>query len=166
MKFIEVTFNNIKTEIENALKVAHNKANIIFSVASPYGQILSVVEDLHQLSFLYLKNAINQFDLSSPNSLNERNVKNAAILSGHIPTRSISSTGTLRFSVRGGVDLEKDLPGSQVSFSNKLNIKNKTNGLDYSFNLGSEKITNKIDNNSQFYVSIIQGKLVRCGGDE
>lgn len=158
MKFIEVTFNNIKTEIENALKVAHNKANIIFSVASPYGQILSVVEDLHQLSFLYLKNAINQFDLSSPNSLNERNVKNAAILSGHIPTRSISSTGTLRFSVRGGVDLEKDLPGSQVSFSNKLNIKNKTNGLDYSFNLGSEKITNKIDNNSQFYVSIIQGK--------
>ena len=55
MNFVTITFQNIKSEIESFLKNEHNKGNILFSPASPYGQILSVIENLHQLSFLYLK---------------------------------------------------------------------------------------------------------------
>ena len=53
MNFVTITFQNIKREIETFLRTEHVKGNILFSPASPYGQVLSVIENLHQLSFLY-----------------------------------------------------------------------------------------------------------------
>jgi hypothetical protein len=155
--FTEITFTGIKTQIETFLRTEHNKANLLYSAASPYGQILSVVENLHQLSFLYIKNAMVQFDLGDPNANNERIIRNAAISAGHIPGRGISATGTLRFSLKSNTDLE-EIPGQRVTFANKLQIKNKTNSLDYSFNTGTERVTHKITPNYQFFVPIIQGK--------
>jgi len=156
--FVEITYSNIKNSVEIFLRSEHNKGNLLFSPASPYGQILSVLENLHQMSFLYLKNAIMQFDISNPTQNNERVVKNAALLAGHIPGRSISATGTLKLSLKTNIDLDKELPGGRITFTNKSKIKNNTNGLDYAFNLGVESQTHKITPNYQFYIPIIQGK--------
>ena len=158
MNFIEITYTNIKTEIERFLKTEHNKAGILFSTASPYGQILTVLENLHQLSFFYLKNTISQFDLSDPNALNERIIRNAAIYAGHNPGRGISATGTLRFSLKSDIDLDKEIPGGRVTFFNRISMKNKTNSLEYAINIGSDKVTHKITPNFQFFIPIIQGK--------
>lgn len=160
LKFIDITFSNIKRSIENYLKQEHNKGNILFSVASPYGQILSVIENLHQLSFLYLKNTISQFDLLDPSVTNDRAVRNTAILAGHNITRAISATGTLKFSLKSNVDLEKDVPGGRIRFGNRFVIKNKTNGLNYSFNLGTEFQSHTITAGYSFFVPIIQGKWI------
>jgi hypothetical protein len=156
--FVEITYNNIKNSVEFYLRSEHNKGNLLFSPASPYGQILSVLENLHQMSFLYLKNSIMQFDIGDPTQNNERVVKNAALLAGHVPGRAISATGTLKFSLKTNIDLDKEIPGGRVTFTNKVKIKNNTNGLEYSFNLGVETQTHKITPNYQFYVPIIQGK--------
>jgi len=161
MDFTEIVFSNIKAEIERYLKAEYNKAGLLFSNASPYGQILSVLQNLHQLSFLYLKNTINQFDLGDPNSLNERIIRNAAIYAGHNPGRGISATGTLKFTLKAAADLEKDIPGQRITFNNRLLIKNKTNSLSYSFNIGIEKVTHKITQNYQFFVPVIQGNWER-----
>ena len=157
-QFSAITFTNLKTEIERYLKVEHNKAGILFSSASPYGQILTVVENLHQLSILYLKNAISQFDLGDANSNNERVIKNAAILAGHIPFRSISASGTLKLTVRrDGKDIDTIL-----RFLNKTTLQNKTNGLKYSLDLG--KILENIPVNTRlpntYYMRVIQGKWI------
>jgi len=157
-QFSSITFDNLKTEIERYLKVEHNKAGILFSSASPYGQILTVVENLHQLSILYLKNAISQFDLGDANSNNERVIKNAAILAGHIPFRSISASGTLKLTVRrDGKDIDTIL-----KFFNKLTLQNKTNGLKYSLDLGKllENIPVSTRLPSTYYMRVIQGKWV------
>ena len=156
--FTSISFSNIKSEIERFLKSEYNKANILFTTASPYGQILLVLENLHQLSLLYLKNAINQFDLSQVNSNNERVIRNAAIYAGHNPGRGISATGTLKFVLKSSADIEADIPGGRITLTNKTNLKNKTNGLDYSLNLGTDVITHRITPNYQFFVPIIQGK--------
>ena len=156
--FTEITFKNIKTQIERFLQLEHNKASILLSPASPYGQILNVIENLHQLSFLYLKNSINQFDLSDPNSNNPTVIKNAAIFAGHLPGRSISATGNLKLTVKSGIDLEKELKGGRVTFSNRVLLKNKTNGLDYSLYLGQEKITYLINPSTRIFLPLIQGK--------
>lgn len=159
MKFVEISFTNIKTEIERFLKDMHNKAGLLYSPSSPYGQILSVIENLHQLSMLYLKNTINQFDLSDLNSNNERNIKNAAIYIGHIPGRSISATGNIKLIVKSGIDLQSELPGGRITIFNKSQIKNNTNGLFYSTNIGQDKVTYLINSNSQIFIPIIQGKF-------
>lgn len=156
--FSEITFTNIKFEVEKFLKDEYNKANVLFSAASPYGQILTVVENLHQLSLLYLKNAIGQFDLSQANSNNERVIRNAAISAGHNPGRGISATGTLKFTLKSSADIEKEIPGARITLRNKLLLKNKTNSLNYSFNIGNETITHRVTPNYQFFVPIIQGE--------
>ena len=161
VKFSSIAFSSIKAEIERYLKTEHNKAGVLFSPASPYGQVLSVIENLHQLSILYLKNAIDQFDLSNPNALNQKVIRNAAIFAGHNPGRSISATGTLKFTLKSNTDIESDIPGSRITFNNRILLKNKTNSLDYSFNVGTEKVTHRITPNYQFFVPLLQGKWSR-----
>lgn len=157
MDFVGIRFTKIKQNVENFLTTEYNKASILFSSSSPYGQILSVVENLQQLSFLYLKNAINQFDVSNPNSQNERIIRNAAIFAGHIPGRAVSATGTLKLTLKPGVDLEKEIAGARITIFNKTTIKNKTNSLFYSINIGKDSVTHKITQNYQFFIPIIQG---------
>ena len=158
MNFIQISFSGVKSEIEEFLKTEYNKASLLFSSASPYGQILSVVENLHQLSLMYLKNTLNQFDLSNASITNNRIIRNAAIFAGHNPTRGISASGNLKFTVNSTVDLEKELPGGRISILNKTTLLNKTNSLNYTLDLGVEKMTQVINRNSVFYISIIQGK--------
>lgn len=161
MRFVEISFLNIKAEVERFLKTEHNKAAVLFSPASPFGQILNVLENLQQLSLLYLKNSINQFDLSDPNSVNPKIIRNAAITAGHIPGRSISSTGNLKLVVKSGIDLESELPGLRISFFNRSSLKNNTNGLFYALNLGQDRTTYQVNGNTQIYLPIIQGRFAR-----
>ena len=158
VNFSSISFSNIKAEIERYLRSEHGKANILYSPASPYGQILSVIENLHQLSILYLKNTISQFDLSSANVRNPRVIRNAAILAGHNPTRSISATGTLMLRLKSNASIEDDIPGSRLTINNRTELRNNTNGLDYSVNFGVEKITYRIEPGMSIPIPIIQGK--------
>ena len=89
LKFTEITFENVQAEVNLFLQKTYNKANQLFSLASPFGQTLTVIEELYQLSFLYLKNSINQFDLSNPNSNNYNIIRSAAIVAGHNPSRAV-----------------------------------------------------------------------------
>jgi hypothetical protein len=158
--FTEITFDRIKTQVNFYLQDTHNKASVLFSPASPYGQILEVLSNLHQLSFLYLKNSIAQFDLvSDPNNKNDIVIRNSAILAGHIPGRAISSSGNLKLTVRPGVELDRELKGGKITFNNRFVLKNKTNGLEYSFNLGQEKVTYNVNPSTVIYIPIIQGKF-------
>ncbi len=161
--FIQITFSNIKADIDSFLRQQHNKGSVLFSPASPYGQILYVLENLHQLSFLYLKNAINQFDLGLNNSNNERIIRNAAIFAGHNPGRAISATGTLRFTLKTNIDLDKEIPGGRILIINRTKIKNITNSLSYLINIGTDRVSHKITPNYQFFLPIIQGEWMQSG---
>lgn len=158
MDFTQITYANIKLEVERFLRKEYNKASVLLTPASPFGQILEVIGKMQQLSFLYLKNALIGFDLSEANSANPRIVKNAAIFAGHIPGRAISATGTLKLVVKSGIDIESELRGGRVTFNNRSTLRNNTNGLFYSLNLGQDKITYQVSRNTQIFLPIIQGR--------
>ena len=139
--FTEISFNNIKSQIQTYLQQEYSKSNILYSPASPYGQILLVVENLFQLSFLYLKNSIKQFDLSDASANNVRAIRDAAVVAGHIPGRAISATGALLMTVKTSTDVTSTVPGNRITLFDKQGLKNKTNGLKYSLNLGTDKQT-------------------------
>lgn len=161
IKFSSISFSGIKGEIERFLQTEHNKAGILFSPASPYGQILSVLENLHQMSILYLKSAISGFDLSSTNVINPRVIRSYALLAGHVPGRSISSTGTLKLTLKTTSNIDSDIPGSRITFFNRSTIRNNTNSLDYSINIGTETVTHRITPNYSFFLPIVQGSWKR-----
>jgi len=157
MKFTELSFTKIKSQIEDFLKAEYGKANILFSKASPYGQILSVIENLHQLSMMYLKNILTSFDINSSSATNNRVVRNTAVYAGHNISRGISSSGTLKISVKKGAKIDA---GKVITLSNKMRLKNENNSLDYALHLGVDYINQTIGPNTEFYVNIIQGKWV------
>jgi hypothetical protein len=161
VQFSEISFEKQRAEIELYLKEEYKKANLLFTNASPYGQILTVLENLHQLSTLYLKKAQNNFDLSQDLTNNPIAVRNAAILAGHIPTRAISATGTIKLRLKGGFIAEEEIPGERITISNRSLIRNRTNNLYYSIILGSESKTYKVSNSSEIVLSIIQGRWER-----
>jgi hypothetical protein len=161
MDLTQISFTRVKNEIELYLRQEYSKTNVSFDASSPYGQILLVIQNLYQLSMLYLKNTIKQYDLSDANANNSRVIRNAAIFAGHIPTRSISATGTLKFTIKTSTDIREEIPGSKITLTNRQTIKNKTNSLLYSLNLGSDKITYSINNSSSFVVNIVQGEWQR-----
>lgn len=159
--FSLITFQGIKSEIEDFLREKYNKAGVLYSPASPYGQILEVLENLHQLSILYIKNAISQFDLSRPNSNNRRIIRNAALLAGHNPGRAISSSGTLKLTLKSDANIEEEIPGSRITINNRSLLRNETNSLKYSLNIGSETMTHRITPNYQIFLPIVQGEWKR-----
>jgi len=157
-RFSQITFNNIKTEIETFLKKTYSRADVTYSPASPFGHILTILEELFQLSFLYKKRSIDNWNLSREDSNNRKIIRTNAIIAGHNPSRAISATGTLRLRVKGGVFVEDDIPGGQITISNRTLIKNNTNGLDYIIDLGgADRITYKVTSGFQFFVNIKQG---------
>ena len=158
MNLTEISFGRVKGEIESFLRTEYSKSSIVFSNASPFGQVLSVLENLYQLSILYMKNSIKQFDMLDPLAVNARTIRNAAIFAGHIPARAVSATGTLRFTIKTTVDIPREIPGSKITITNRNLIKNKTNGLEYALNLGTDQVSYQITSTSQFFVSIIQGR--------
>ena len=155
--FTEISFNNIKTQIQTFLQQEYSKSNILYSPASPYGQILLVIENLFQLSLLYLKNSIKQFDLSDASANNVRAIRNQAVVAGYLPGRAISATGALLMTVKSGADISSLIPGGRITLFNQQALTNKTNGLKYALNLGTDKQTYKIDTNTNIYLNIIQG---------
>jgi len=156
--FSEITFSKVKAEIQAYLQSTYNKAGVLFTTASPYGQILSVIENLFQLSVLYLKNVIKNVSLLDKTSINERMIKNSAILAGHLPTRAISASGTLKLSLNSTTVIQNDISGGKITLYNKQTLKNKTNGLYYSVNLGVDKQLYNINNSSTIYMQITQGR--------
>ena len=158
LKFSSITFSDIKLEVENFLRRTYNKADELFSPASPYGNILEVTEQLYQLTMLYIKNSITQFDMSDANSNNPRIVRSNALVAGHIPSRGISATGILKFDVRTNTDVENDIPGGRITIFDKTLMKNRTNGLDYVIDLGGrDQITLEVNNSSNYFLNIKQG---------
>ena len=155
--FSEITFSNIKSQIETFLKQTYAKSNILFSSSSPYGQILTVIENLFVLSMTYLKNSIKQFDMSDANANNESVIRSRAVTAGHIPTRGVSATGVLKLTVKTNVDITSNIPGGRITLTNRQALKNKTNGLQYAITFNTDKTTYKIDTSTNIYLNIIQG---------
>lgn len=157
--FTQISYENIKAEVESFLRKIYNKASVLYDVSSPFGQLLSVINHHFNLSTLYLKRSIDSFDLSNTASNNKRLVNTAAIIAGHNPGRAISATGTLRLKVKSTSNVERDIPGGRITINNKTRIRNKTNGLDYSLDLGGmDVISYPVQSGTQFYMPIIQGK--------
>lgn len=158
LKFTSITFSNIKLEIENFLRRTYNKADELFSPASPYGHVLQVTEQLYQITMMYMKNSLTQFDMSDVNINNKRIVRSNALVAGHVPSRGISSTGILKLDVRTNTNVETDISGGRITIFNKTLLKNRTNGLNYIIDLGGrDQVTFEVNNDSNYFLNIKQG---------
>jgi len=154
--FLSTKYQDLVTQITTWLKTTQNKSDIVFSNASPYGQVINTNEELYSHSILYAKNAINQ--LSIDTATDDRVIGNLSRISGNNPTRPISATGTIKLKLKMGIDITQEIAGSKIKVYDRTSIKNKSNSLYYNIVLGSEYTIFEIMPDSSILFNITQGK--------
>ena len=153
---IELNYVNLTNQIINWLSSAYDKSSILFNPSSPYGQILEVVKEFFIQNILYLKNFVKQIDIDQANS--RRMIANIARISGHNPSRAIAATGTLKFKLKQGINIDQTVSGAQVTIYDNTTLKNNTNSLYYSLKMGTSKNYYPLTAGCQFFINIIQGR--------
>ena len=95
--YLSTKYDDLTTQLTTWLKQSQNKSDILFSDASPYGQMINTNKEVYTNSILYVKNAMNQFTID--NATDPRVINNIAVISGLNPTRAISATGTIQLKI-------------------------------------------------------------------
>ena len=126
-----------------------------FTVASAFGQIVFVTQNIAQLILYYIEDSITELNISTATRTNS--VMGLVTLAGHNPTRAISATGEIKLSTKSTVS--QDLPGSVIVVPNFTRIKCQNNGLEYVLTLPSDDVRiSPSGNNGQTFM-ITQGSI-------
>lgn len=123
---LNIFITDIMAETIQTLQSVFGQSNLIFTAASPFGQILLVSENLSQLIFYYLEDSItelNIYEASRPTS-----IYSLAAIGGHNPSRAMGSTGQVSISTIPG---QTDVPSNRVILTNYFKMVCVNNGLPY-----------------------------------
>lgn len=126
-----------------------------FTVASAYGQIIFVTQNIAQLILYYIEDSITELNIRTATRANS--VYGLAGLSGHQATRAISATGEIGLVAKNPGS--QDLPSGVVVLPNYTKIKCKNNGLEYILDLPSDEVRVNANNTNGLTLKIIQGTI-------
>lgn len=135
-------FKNLKASVEDILldtvqylSGRFNQSKSVFTAASPFGQILIVVENLTQLVFYYIEDAITELNMNEATRLTS--IYSLATLAGHNPSRAMSATGEISLSIN---DDAEEFPVDIVILPNMTRLTCANNGLTYILDLPQDEI--------------------------
>lgn len=157
MALNEVTFKKLYQQITYDLKKRYNRASSVFTLASPYGQILSTLTQLFQLNTLNVQNVQRSMDMNDPLNDNTNTIRALAKIGQYNPSRGQASAGSIKLQIKGGTIIADDIPGGKVVFTNRQKLKNSKNNLEYILDLNQDELTFTLSNQTPINLNIIQG---------
>lgn len=119
----------------NYLTSKFDQNRIVFTAASPFGQLLLVVENLTQLVFYYIEDAITELNINEATRLTS--VYSLATLAGHNPSRSVSAIGEISLNTNAEA---VDAPYDFVIIPNLTRLRCLNNGLTYILDLPQDEV--------------------------
>lgn len=108
----------------------------LFTVSSPFGQVIFVLQNLANLIFYYIEDAITELNIKQATRRNS--VIGLAGLGGYEPSRALASTGEIELHVK--TNTIQDLPSNIVIIPNYTRITCANNNLDYVVILPSDDL--------------------------
>ena len=142
------------SDVKDYLTSTFQQAGEVFSPASAYGQILSVVLDMGKLILYYIEDSITELNIYT--ATREISVKSLARIAGHNPTRAISANGTLILSYSGE---QIDMYGNTVIIPNYTRMVNNATGLPYLIVLNTEETRLELVAKKSIEVKLFQGEV-------
>ena len=108
----------------------------LFTVSSPFGQVIFVLQNLANLIFYYIEDAITELNIKQATRRNS--VVGLAGLGGYEPSRALASTGEIELHVK--TNTTQDLPSNIVIIPNYTRLTCANNNLDYVMVLPSDDL--------------------------
>ena len=152
----KIKFGEIFKQISEYLSKTYAQAGDVFSPASAFGQILTVLQTFVQMVFLYIEDALVEMNITTASKL--KSIYGFARLTGHNPTRAMSAQGTVNLKWKTTVS-ELNMTYAMILDKSRLTCDN--NGLPYFIYLGNAFGNIKINKSdtSLIPVKIIQGEI-------
>jgi len=137
------------------IQARYSTSNQLFTVASIWGQIIFVLDNLTQFILFFIEDSITELNINQ--ATRESSIYGLATLAGHNPTRSISAKGEILITWNGK-NLE-DVAGSAVLIPNYAQVKCTNNGKTYILKLNQEYVRLNLDPTSKLKVPILEGVI-------
>lgn len=125
----------------------------VFTPASAYGQILTVISNLSTMILFFIEDSITELNIQTASRT--QSIQGLARLTGHNVTRAISATGELAFKIKSIPDMQ----GNQVIITNFTRIKCVNNDKIYTLNMIDDQIRLTIGDNKVYYTQVVQGEI-------
>jgi hypothetical protein len=147
--------SDLISETFELIQARYGMSNQLFTVASVWGQIIFVLDNLSQFVLFFIEDSITELNINT--ATRESSVYGLATLAGHNPTRSISAKGEVLIKWNGK-NLE-NIGGGAVLVPNNSEIKCVNNGKTYLIKFPNEYTRINLDGSSKIACSIIEGTL-------
>jgi hypothetical protein len=136
------------------LQRTYDQAVEVFTPASPFGQILTVVSNLGEMIFFYIEAVATEMNISRARNI--ESIYGLSRLTGHDPTRGISARGII--GLRLNTSASNLLNGDYVQIMNGSSFQIGQNGLQYFLRFNSDFI--RLDKTTKAFVNVevIQGE--------
>ena len=137
------------------LQKTYNQAAEVFTPASPFGQLLTVVANLGEMIFYYIEAVSTELNIFRARNI--ESIYGLSRLTGHDPTRGISASGVigLRLNVKAG----NLVSGNYLQILNGAKLEIGQNGLTYFIKFDSDFIRLDKTNKQFINVELIQGEI-------
>jgi hypothetical protein len=151
----KIKAGQVYTQIGDFLNEVYSQRGDVHSTASPFGQILTVMQAFFQMLMLYLEDSLVEQNIVTASKT--KSIYGFARITGHNPTRSISSQGTILIKWKPSV---VDVNMSYVTLLDKAKLICENNNLPYFIQLGTSTGNIKIakNDNSLIPLKILQGE--------
>ena len=100
MKLTEITYKKLYQQIIFNLKRFYNRSDSVFTLASPFGQILSVTTQLFQLNMLHIQNVQRSFDMNDSINTNIKTIRSLAKIGQYNPSRGTAAAGSIKLKLQ------------------------------------------------------------------
>lgn len=149
-----IRYDELYTDALNHLESEYDQSRQVFSIASPFGQLLAVMLALGRLVFFYIEDSITELNIYKANR--DESKRGLVRLTGHNPSRANAATGDLKIVYNGN---QIDMYGNTVIIPNFLKIKNTYTGLPYILSFQSEETRLSLIPRATFTTKILQGEF-------
>lgn len=131
---LKFRIRDILGETIQFLQDKFKQSRSVFTAASPFGQLLIVIENLSQLIFYYIEDSITELNINEASRVSS--IYSLAALAGHNPSRSIGATGQIQIVRKPGIQPTSN----KVILNNLFRIRCENNGLTYVMELTQEEV--------------------------
>ena len=147
--------NEMITDTQSYIARIYGRAGELFTAASPFSQILSVLSRLTEMIFYYIEDSTVEQNILT--AQNPESVYGLARLAGHDSFRGSSAMGEIQ--IRLNTSAGNDIGGDALNIPANTIIKAEKNGLEYVLKTNNDQFRIEKSNPNYIRIPVIQGKI-------
>ena len=147
--------NEMITDTQSYISRIYGRAGELFTAASPFSQILSVLSSLTEMIFYYIEDSTVEQNILT--AQNPESIYGLSRLAGHDSFRGASAIGEIQ--VRLNTSAGNDIGGDALNIPANTIIKAEKNRLEYILRTNNDQFRIEKSNPNYITIPVIQGKI-------